>query len=281
MQKSSGSTGLIVLLLLVLLAGCGREGRQEIEEKIVTSAEHVPPRKVTNGGNAVIRTTVKSTAPADEQSVVLYYRIGLDWTGLTMKPVGDEPVYEAEIPHQPRGTEVQYYIEVRTAAGSRLRLPPKAPDRLYVLSFQGIAPNWARIGHSLLLYSGLVLTLIAAVLAYLVIKGRSGLLSKIPFLVSASAVLYFVGGILLQMVVSWYVDARLWSGFPVGSNGDDTRSLVIVLFWSLIAFLTHTRLFRLQDESAVIRGNQLAGLVIGGGVLTLVLFLLPSTLSGS
>jgi hypothetical protein len=259
----------------LLVGGCRREGRQEIEEKVITTVEHIPPGAVIDGGNAVIRVTVESTAPPEQQTVVLYYRIGQDWTGVPLKPVGDESLYEAEIPRQPRGTVVGYYIEVRTAAGSQVRLPAEAPERLYVVKFQGAAPEWLGVSHNLLLYTGLVLTLVASVLAYLVLKGRTNFLSKIPFLIGLAALLYGIGGILLQMLLSWYVDARLWAGFPVGSNPADTKSLVIVLFWGILAFLTRTRFFRGQEESVVVRGTQLAVLVLAGTILTIVLFLLP------
>ncbi len=276
MRVFRGTAWMAIAAGLLLLTGCRQEGKRQIEEKIVTSVEHIPPGTVTDGRNAVIRVNVKSTAPAEQQTVVLYYRIGPDWTGVAMKQVGEESIYEAEIPPQPRGTAVRYYIELRTAAGSKIRLPSNAPERLYVVRFQGVAPDWVRVSHSLLLYSALALTLVAAILAYLVVKGRTNLSTKIPFLVGLAAVLYAVGGVVLQMLFSWYVDARLWSGFPVGSNPADTKSLVLVLFWGIVALLTRTRVFRGLEASTVVRSTELAVLVLAGAILTLILFLLPS-----
>lgn len=268
----------VMLVGLVVVAGfgCGGEGRREIEEKVVTSIEHIPPERIINGGDATIRVNVQSTAPPEQHAVILYYRIGPEWTGIPMQSAG-EGVYEAEIPRQPKGTLVGYYIDVRTAAGTRVTLPGDAPEDLYFLRFQGKAPDWVQVSRNVVLYAALAVSFLAGVLAVFVLRGRAGVASRIPFLVSIAALCYFLGGILLQMTNSWYVDGRLWSGFPVGSNPADTKLLVVVVFWALVAGITRTRVFRSREEATLTRGAQLAVLVLVGFVLTVFLFLLPNT----
>jgi len=69
--------------------------------------------------------------PINVDSVITFYSTGGDFTPLHMTPTGNPDEYGCEIPAQPSGTYVHYYLLGLDSLGTRGLLPENAPDSVF------------------------------------------------------------------------------------------------------------------------------------------------------
>ena len=92
--------------------------------------------------------TVDIDGPLDPATPTLHYKLdGGSFVDVPMTLVGAGQVYEADIPGQPCGTDVRFYLSARTTFGLLLTDPPggaAAPRRVYVVTgtITAIADNF-------------------------------------------------------------------------------------------------------------------------------------------
>jgi uncharacterized membrane protein len=79
-------------------------------------------------------------------------------------------------------------------------------------------------------------------------------------------VVFFIGGLVLGPLVAWYAFRSAWSGFPVGNDPTDTKTLIALLGWLVAAV-------------AVRRAKHPAPWVVGAALVTFAVYLIPHSIS--
>jgi len=176
------------------------------------------------------------------------YHAGEDWRNASMRWDGEG--YVADLPGQPPAGKVEY--RVLTGKDSPLG-PPSVVAR-----FKGKVPAVWLILHILFMMSGIVLCV------------RTGLecLRKQPRLtrlVNFTFGAVILGGLVFGPLVQKFAFGDFWTGFPLGTDLTDNKTLVVILFW-LAAFFLYRRS---------------RWWVFAAAVLMIVVTMIPHSLGGS
>ena len=179
-----------------------------------TSGKELPVLITSSGGN---------------NSAQLYYRRyplinGENWTVRSMVKNGH--FYTAAIPSKPPAGKVVY--KVRILSGTRdLWLNHGQPA---VARFKGKVPVALLIVHIIFMFAGLLLAF------------RTGLEAlrqdgRWQQLVPWTLAMVFSGGLILGPLVQKYAFGTFWTGFPLGGDLTDSKTLFAVLVWLGAFFL--------------------------------------------
>lgn len=183
------------------------------------------------------------------------YRSNDDWT---QEPLGwDGENLVGRLPHQPPAGKVAYKITLKGASGGPVALTP----REVVLRFRGAVPAAIVIPHVL----GMVLAMMLAVRAGIesLVQGR-----KVFSLGVWATVVLVVGGLVAGAVMQKAAFGEYWTGWPVGHDLTDSKTLVVAIFWLIAVWRTA-------------RNRASRGWVLAASLLTLVIWLIPHSVLGS
>ena len=191
-----------------------------------------------------------------------------DWTGeLIWRPAGEGSftrtalrnlgsLITGEIPAHPRGTQVEYRIEITTQRGL-LRLPTRGT---VITQFRGAAPLWVSLPHIVLLALGLLLAMRAGLEALALGEHAQGF-------ASGSLLAFLGGGLILGPLMKHHAYGFLWAGPPQGLDSTDTKTLILLLAWLLPLLLRA-------------RGRRVRHWILLAALLSLAAFLIPHSSFG-
>ena len=160
------------------------------------------------------------------------------------------------LPHQPPAGKLEYYILLKHE-GQVFRVPY---GEQVVIRFRGDVPAGIIIAHASLMFVSMLLSNLALLLALFNIR-QYRLYGWI------TTVTLFIGGLVFGPLVQKYAFGQLWTGFPLGFDLTDNKTLIAFIFW-LIAILGNVK----KDRRYL---TVLAGLVM------LVIFSVPHSARGS
>jgi hypothetical protein len=160
------------------------------------------------------------TLPADVTGVTEWkeYRSSAAWTRVEMRREGEALV--AELPHRlPAG---KLWYRVRLARGSETVVIP--PERPAAIRFRGNVPAGILIPHIFFMFLAMFLS------------ARAGLevLSPKPRLKGLAwwtLATLFIGGMAIGPFVTHYAFGEWWTGFPVGNDITDSKTLIALVGW--------------------------------------------------
>jgi hypothetical protein len=268
---------LSLVLLSATFSGCQRTQVAEYREVLSLRLEHTPVAKHVGPGEAKIRALLVSSFDLDDEGIRVVYRIqGEDFQSVVMGPGGQDNEYIGSIPAQPRGTQVEYYIQVRSLTGSTITLPKKAiqTGAAFPLTFTGNVPLAISFIHRGSILIGLILILTAGYMAFLYLKTRKRI-RILATLSLAGTIFLFMGGIPLHIMVNYQTLGSVWEGIPVGTNRTDSLTLLLLTFWIVVMTLFKGTLFQGEEEKNIVSARTFARLVLIGALFTLIVFLLP------
>lgn len=176
------------------------------------------------------------------------------WDTLVMEREG--AVLSTRLPHQPPAGKIEYHVELM-AGGQVLEM---AENENVVIRFRGDVPAWALIPHVLLM----VLTVIWSTATILFAFASLPVYKRY---VGMTLIFLILGGFIMGPVVQKYSFGAFWTGWPLGSDLTDNKTL-----FALIAFLLA---WFLRNKSY---GKWLA---IGAAVVMLAVYLIPHSMNGS
>jgi hypothetical protein len=129
-----------------------------------------------------------------------------------------------------------------------------------VIRFRGDVPAHIIIPHASLMFISMLLSNLTLLLA---------LFNFRPYRIYGwiTTIILFAGGLILGPLVQKYAFGQFWTGFPLGFDLTDNKTLIAFIFW-LIAILGNMK----KDRRYL---TVLAGLVM------LVIFSIPHSLRGS
>ncbi len=155
------------------------------------------------------------------------YQTSDSWSTLPMLPAADE--LRAEIPGQPIAGKIEFNVKV-SAGGSAYFLNH---GRSLVARFRGVVPRPLLFIHILFMFLGSLLALRTGMEA-LTKEGQTGVLVPLTLAV------VFSGGMILGPLVQKLAFQVYWTGFPVGFDLTDNKTLLAVIFW-IAALLLHRK----------------------------------------
>jgi hypothetical protein len=164
----------------------------------------------------------------------------------------------AGVPHQPPAGKVEYRLVLRSAKGEVV-VPAGEP---VVARFRGDVPAWVLIPHILAMFSSMLVSTRALL---------EGLRRSTPdprALVIIAMVLLAVGGLFLGPVVQKFAFGEFWTGWPLGHDLTDNKTLLAVLAW-------------LPATVLAVRGLRTRAAVFVGWLFMMGIFLIPHSLRGS
>lgn len=220
-----------------------------IKFKLPRSAENTEPcRLVVN---------LPDSAPADLQGYLEFRRHKTDapWNILAMKREGQQLV--GFLPKQPAAGKLEYFIHL-VRDSQEISITGEKP---VVIRFKGPVPAPLLLAHVLVIFLAMLFSTQAGLTALLSRDGYTGA-------VKWAAILMFIGGFILGPLIQKFAFGVFWSGFPLGKDLTDTKTLIAMLAW--IAALASGR--KTQPKRTW---------VIAASIITLMVFLVPHSWLGS
>jgi hypothetical protein len=224
----------------VILAG------SEIKYKLLRSHE------ITSDCEVAVKV------PSPEVSGRLaYMRFKTDdpWTEV---PLGrEEDRLVGRLPRQPMAGKLAYRVFL-SFQGEETSLAGEDP---VIIRFKGGVPLPILLCHVIVMFAAMLLSTRAGLAA---LDRRS----HPRRLTVWTAVFLFVGGFILGPLVQKYAFGAWWTGFPLGFDLTDNKTLIAMVGW--VAALVAGR-----------GGRAARGWVVGAAVLMLIVFMIPHSLLGS
>ena len=267
---------LIILASAVLACLAGCRGDQAVEEYKARwiRLRHQPVEEARVGTDIPVRAEIE--VPEDVTGVEIFVFYGADAEPnqvVRMKPL-EEGSYFASIPSHKRGTLITYYIEARAGSDLAVRVPGEAAGKGFEFYYKGIPNRPLLIAHIILMVVSLALLLLAGYLAHRAIKAPRTAI-HVPRLAFLGAVVFFISSFPLGMIVAYQTYGKPWTGFPVGTDITDNKSLAIVIYWAVATFFYRGSVFKKDPSTDVLPMRPLPYIYLVGVFLTVVLFLIP------
>jgi hypothetical protein len=139
----------------------------------------------------------------------------------TIRMSGKDQSYAAMLPVQPPAGKLEYYVVLYSESGS---MAFQNPDNTAIVRFKGDVPGGILIPHIIFMFFAMLLSSVAAFMAIL----RTGNFRLVSFVAFGSLVL---GGLVFGPMVQHYAFGEAWTGWPVGGDLTDNKTLVAALFW--------------------------------------------------
>lgn len=151
------------------------------------------------------------------------FRAGDNWSSVAMDWDGD--AYSAFLPGQPPAGKMEYRVYTKSDANPEYLGPSSI-----VVRFKGEVPAVLLFLHILFMMAGIVLCV------------RTGLESlrnepRLTPLMQSTLTALIGGGLVFGPLVQKYAFGDLWTGFPLGTDFTDNKTLLVVLFWIAAYFL--------------------------------------------
>jgi hypothetical protein len=199
---------------------------------------------------------IKAASP-EVSGRVLYQRFKTTdpWTEIPFSRQGDKLV--ANLPKQPMAGKLAYKVHL-SFHRKEVSLTGEEPA---VLRFKGEVPLAVLICHVLVMFLAMLFSTCAGIAALI----RRPSARKFALWTAA---LLFVGGFILGPLVQKFAFGAWWTGFPLGFDLTDNKTLIAMLGW--VAALIAGR-----------GGKPARAWIIVASVLMLVVFMIPHSLFGS
>jgi hypothetical protein len=263
---------LLVGLGLSVAAGCG--GKEVIEEYKARwiRLSHEPIEEARVGTEALAEAEVEISEDIEDVRLFLAYRTEPKAYQVVEMKLLEGGKYFTSIPTHKRGTLVSYYIEATGGADLAVRVP--AGDEDFSFYYKGTPNRPLLIVHIVLMFIALAMLLLCGYLAVKALKNRR-LMAHIPRLGFLGGIVFFISAIPLGMIVAYQTYGTPWTGFPVGTDITDNKSLAILIYWAAATFLFRGSAFKKDPTTDLLSMRSLPYVYLAGAIITVILFLIP------
>ena len=184
------------------------------------------------------------------------YKTSDPWTTLPM--TRKDKFLIAELPHQPPAGKLEYTV-VLALGEKKVSL---TGEKSAVIRFKGDVPSPILIPHVILMFLAMLFSNRAGIEALLP-KGKSW---KYAIWVVC---LLFAGGAVFGPLVQKFAFGSFWTGFPLGHDLTDNKTLIVLLGWIVAVLATR------KDK------KHARWWILGAAILLLAVYLIPHSLMGS
>jgi hypothetical protein len=160
----------------------------------------------------------------------LYYRhfpTKEDWTQLQFTQAEPEKCIAA-LPAQIAAGKLEYFIEVKDSNNQKIAELSK--DEPIVIRFKNSVPAWALIPHIILMFVAMLLSNLTGIMA-IFNHDRFKLYGVLTLIV------LLVGGLIFGPIVQHYAFGQAWTGFPLGYDLTDNKTLIAFVAWGIAVLL--------------------------------------------
>ena len=264
----------VALLALVVSAGCDKKAVVEEAKQHWVKIKHTPLKEIKAGSETPLQAEITSgEAPGSLRALIFYRTQGRPFqvAEMTLLEAGR---YFGYLPPQPVGASLEYYIEAKAGETIVARVPSRATAEAFAVPVKGTPNRYVLISHIVFIFIGLFFFIFSGYLGYKSLKDRRTLL-YIPRVAFLGTITFFIASIPLGMVVAYQTYGKPWTGFPVGRDLTDNKSLAILLYWVVCGFLYRGSLFRKDPSRDLLSMGAMPYVHIAGAIITAVLFALP------
>jgi hypothetical protein len=214
-----------------------------------------------SGTSTTDETIAVPAAPGVTGGILRYRRLRSndDWSTRTL--VRDRERWTAALPREPAAGKVEYQVLLGTPQG--MTAIPKQGS--VVLRFKNPVPAWLLIPHILLMFSALLLGIRTGLGAVFAPHG-------VQRLVRATVAAMTLGGLVLGPLVQRAAFGQLWTGFPIGRDLTDNKTIIMWLAWAAAALALTVARPGLRAMRAI---------TLAAAVVMLAVFLVPHSVQGS
>ncbi len=177
----------------------------------------------SHGGETDCPVQIKTNDPA-VSGTLEWRRHGVDEAFLRAPMTFREGTLSANLPHQLPAGRLDYRV-VLQAYGERLVLPTGGPA---IVRFKGDVPGHILIPHILAMFIAMCLSTRTG----LEIFNPSPHLKALTY---STLAFLIVGGMILGPIMQKYAFGAYWTGWPVGTDLTDNKTLVALLGWAVAA----------------------------------------------
>jgi len=164
-------------------------------------------------------------APSGLEGKVVYRRYPTTekWTEQDFTRTGND--LTARLPLQPPAGKIEYYLVL--TAGNQV-LEPAANDPV-IIRFRGYVPAIFMIPHILFMFVAMLFSNLTGIMVLFKDPAYRRFM-KLTFWT------LLIGGLILGPVIQNYAFGDLWTGWPIGRDLTDNKTLVAFLIWALALF---------------------------------------------
>lgn len=176
------------------------------------------------------------------------------WETVAMERQGD--LLSSSLPHQPPAGKIEYHLELM-AGGELIDLHE---GENVVIRFRGDVPAWALIPHVLMMILTVIWSMATIIFA----------LANMPNYkryIGMTLIFLIIGGFILGPIVQKYSFGAFWTGWPLGADLTDNKTLFALIAFAVAWFLRNKPY-----------GKWLA---IAAAVVMMVVYLIPHSMNGS
>lgn len=225
--------GIIALFLL----SCSSGEKEEVEIKLMTKVEHQPITEHVGDLPLFVKISIEANYPVTGDIAQVFFRIltekdTTEWQSRPFVHVKADS-FAVELPLHDPGVWLDYYCEVKTLAGDPIKLPKAAPDEFYSIQYKGDVANWIWALHMFFSYLTLIMVGLAAFYAYGIIA-RGFILKHCVWFYFGGFVSFLLGAFVFGILVNIGAYGVFWQGFPFGTDGTETFSLFLLLYWIFV-----------------------------------------------
>ena len=263
-----GRSVLLWIVAFLMMASAGyyqrRTGpthplRGAVEIGLGESLRYSLVRSGTTGEDAIVDLPRQGVLRAS----LRYRRLGVDEPFRSVEFALDAERYVAPLPTQPPAGKLEYFVTVETMKADP-RLPAGA-DEYAVIRFKDPVPAGVLVPHIAVMFLSMMIGLRAALGALFAPRG-------VRSLVVVTLLGLTVGGLILGPIVQKHAFGEYWTGWPVGEDLTDSKTLFMWGAWLLaLLYLGRRRPITTPRRAAVV----LAAVVMLGA------YLVPHSLRGS
>jgi hypothetical protein len=168
------------------------------------------------------------------------------------------------LPAQPAAGKLEYFVELDSPDGI-IRIPADESENL-IIRFKDPVPAGVLVPHIICMFLALLIgvrTALGAVVSPVRLKG----------LAWTTLALMTVGGMILGPIVQKYAFGAYWTGWPLGYDLTDNKTLIMWVVWVAVAIVISKRG---SARDAVVRGA-----ILVAAVVMMAVYLIPHSLRGS
>ncbi len=204
-------------------------------------------------------TDAEITVEAENRNIKGKYRFKRykshdTWSEKKMERRGDELV--AFLPGQEAAGKVEYEIFMGTEGNLK-----KLEENPLILRYKGKVPDFVLIPHIIFIFMAMLFSTRTGIEA--IINGRNLVVYSMWTLI-----LLTVGGMILGPIVQKYAFDAYWTGWPLGTDLTDNKTLVAFVMW-IAAY------FQVRNNPSK------KGWVIAAAIALLAVYLIPHSMFGS
>jgi len=201
-----------------------------------------------------------------------------DFNVTTMETTGDG-LFTAALPTRAKNTRYAMFMEITDGANVLASLPEKALEEkhLYGISYKTDPNKLGLLVHIVLMLVALMLLIHAFYYAFNYLWNRQDwIVGKSASALFWGILCYGVSAFPLGMWIEYEKYGTYWTGFPLGWDVTDSKTLFNFVYWAVVVILMKGTIFSKNKAKDLISHKTYAWVAIIGGILTMVVrFAIP------